>query len=272
MIIVWAALAVGLVVAACGDSSDQSAPQEQELVAVGVGSQDAGSEESGQAVDDPADRQGQDGVDDGSDQDGAGGGEDGSDGESTTDSQGSDPGSDGDDDGQSGGLRLTYLPKDATETPDGMTILRDWQAPETFGVDWGTSWNIRIIDVDELSIGAQRDAIPAINSPRFLTIEESRQTYDGSSPLVQVRVGDDVRGYPLDIMIWHEIVNDVIDGQPVAVTYCPLCNTAIAFDRRVDHWTFDFGVSGFLRNSDLVMFDRQTESLWQQSSGRALAG
>ena len=67
--------------------------------------------------------------------------------------------------------------------------------------------------------------------------------------MIQFEVNGDVRAYPLDILIWHEIVNDVVGGVPVAVTYCPLCNTAIAYDRRVEGETFEFGVSGLLRNS-----------------------
>jgi hypothetical protein len=81
-----------------------------------------------------------------------------------------------------------------------------------------------------------------------------------------------VRAYPLQILIWHEIVNDRVGGVPVAVTFCPLCNTAIAFDRRVSERTLSFGTTGNLRNSDLVMYDRQTESWWQQFGGQALVG
>ncbi|MFC3323608.1 DUF3179 domain-containing (seleno)protein [Mesorhizobium cantuariense] len=74
------------------------------------------------------------------------------------------------------------------------------------------------------------------------------------------------------VMIWHEIVNDVVGGIPVTVTYCPLCNTGIIVDRRLDGRTLDFGTTGKLRNSDLVMYDRQTESWWQQYGGEAIVG
>ncbi|MCC6179885.1 MAG: DUF3179 domain-containing protein [Chloroflexi bacterium] len=80
------------------------------------------------------------------------------------------------------------------------------------------------------------------------------------------------RAYPLQILIWHEIVNDTVGGRPVTVTFCPLCNTAIAFDRRLDGVTYDFGTTGNLRRSDLVMWDRQTESWWQQITGEAIVG
>jgi len=85
-------------------------------------------------------------------------------------------------------------------------------------------------------------------------------------------VGGETRAYPLQILIWHEIVNDELGGVPVAVTFCPLCNTAIAFDRRVEGRTLDFGTTGKLRHSDLVMYDRQSESWWQQFGGEALVG
>ena len=166
----------------------------------------------------------------------------------------------------------TFLPQDATETPEGILIVRDSERPQYFGLDWGTEWGIRIVDLEELSQGAGRDAIPAISSPLYWTIEEAAALYTDNVPMVQVRVGDDVRGFPLEILTWHEIVNDTIGGKPVTVTFCPLCNTAIAFESQIGEETFIFGVSGLLRNSDLVMYDRNTESLWQQSSGRAIVG
>ncbi len=85
--------------------------------------------------------------------------------------------------------------------------------------------------------------------------------------MIELTVGGETRAYPLQILIWHEIVNDELGGLPVAVTFCPLCNTAIAFDRRVEGRTLDFGTTGKLRHSDLVMYDRQTESWWQQFGG-----
>ena len=144
--------------------------------------------------------------------------------------------------------------------------------PSDIGRYFATLWGIRIIDLDELGVGAPRDAIPAIFSPTYLSIAEASELYEPQIPLVQVRLGDDARGFPLGILIWHEIVNDTINGRPVAVTFCPLCNTAIAYERQVGERTLDFAVSGLLRNSDLVMYDRSTETLWQQSTGRAIVG
>ena len=81
-----------------------------------------------------------------------------------------------------------------------------------------------------------------------------------TEPVVSVIVGDDARAYPLRVLMWHEIVNDTVGGVPVSVTFCPLCNAAVVFDRRLDDLVLDFGTTGRLRNSDLVMYDRQTES------------
>ena len=136
---------------------------------------------------------------------------------------------------------------------------------------WLTDVSKTSIDLDELTQGQTKDGIPAISDPRFLAVPEVDFLAD-QEPVIAFEEGDDARAYPLQIMTWHEIVNDVVGGRPVLVTFCPLCNTAIVFDRTVDSAVLDFGVSGFLRNSDLVMFDRQTESWWQQLTGEALVG
>jgi hypothetical protein len=119
--------------------------------------------------------------------------------------------------------------------------------------------------------GPGKDGIPAIDHPRFAAASSIRWLKP-REPVIELSVGRDVRAYPLQILIWHEIVNDRVGGVPVAVTFCPLCDTAIAFDRRVQGRTFSFGTTGNLRNSDLVMYDRQSESWWQQFGGEALVG
>ena len=119
--------------------------------------------------------------------------------------------------------------------------------------------------------GPGKDGIPALDHPRFAPAS----TVDWLAlrePVIELVVGRDMRAYPLQILIWHEIVNDRVGGVPVAVTFCPLCNTALAFDRRVRGRTLSFGTTGNLRNSDLVMYDRQTETWWQQFGGEALVG
>jgi hypothetical protein len=97
-------------------------------------------------------------------------------------------------------------------------------------------------------------------------------TLSDDEPVLSLEVDGESRAYPVRILIWHEIVNDTVAGVPVAVTYCPLCNSALAFDRRLGDRVLSFGTSGRLLNSDLVMYDRQTESLWPQLEGRAVVG
>ncbi len=137
---------------------------------------------------------------------------------------------------------------------------------------WKTDFSRAAIDLDEiLSGGPPRDGIPSIDDPKFAPAA-TITTVGDREPVIRLALGDDIRAYPLQVLTWHEIVNDEIGGVPVAVTYCPLCNAAIVFDRRLDGRTLEFGTTGKLRNSDLVMYDRQTESWWQQFTGEAIVG
>lgn len=122
-----------------------------------------------------------------------------------------------------------------------------------------------------LSGGPGKDGIPAIDTPKFESLT-NYQALNDTEPVIGIVLNGEAKAYPLRILIWHEIVNDVIGGVPVAVTYCPLCNTAIVFDRRVDKQVLDFGTTGNLRHSDLIMYDRQTQSWWQQYEGSAIIG
>lgn len=122
-----------------------------------------------------------------------------------------------------------------------------------------------------VSGGPPPDGIPAIDQPVFQPAASVDWLEDGEAVLA-LRVGDAVRAYPVQVMVWHEIVNDSLAGVPVTVTYCPLCNSALAYDRRVDGRVLDFGTSGALYQSALVMYDRQTESLWTHFDGRAVVG
>ena len=128
------------------------------------------------------------------------------------------------------------------------------------------------IDLSELRRGAPKDAIPAIDNPTFVSIEAARDWIAPTEPVIVVEHNGVARAYPLQILTWHEIVNDTIGDTPVAVTFCPLCYSAIAFERRINGEAVTFGVSGLLRNSDLVMYDRTTETLWQQFTGEAIVG
>jgi hypothetical protein len=116
-----------------------------------------------------------------------------------------------------------------------------------------------------------RDAIPSIDDPKFIPPEQAGWLAD-REPVVSMEIDGDARAYPVQIMTWHEVVNDVVAGMPVAVTFCPLCNSAVAYDRRVDGRTLEFGTSGMLYRSALVMYDRQTESLWSHFEGLAVRG
>lgn len=119
--------------------------------------------------------------------------------------------------------------------------------------------------------GPPKDGIPSIDAPQFRAVGAETEL-SPSEPVIALVLNGDLRAYPLRVLTWHEIVNDVVGNVPVAVTYCPLCNAAIVFDRRLDGEVLDFGTTGKLRNSDLVMYDRQTESWWQQYTGESIVG
>ncbi|MEM1096433.1 MAG: DUF3179 domain-containing protein [Bacteroidota bacterium] len=146
-------------------------------------------------------------------------------------------------------------------------------AQSRLGPDWSTNTNKRTISFGELmSGGPPKDGIPAIDEPRFVSQRQARRWIAPQEPILVVVLNGEAKGYPLQILTWHEIVNDAVGGVPVSVTFCPLCYSAVVFERQVGDVLLDFGVSGFLRNSDLVMFDRQTETLWQQLTGEAIMG
>jgi len=145
--------------------------------------------------------------------------------------------------------------------------------PSRWGSEWpDTDFSKRSIEFAEiLSGGPPKDGIPSIDAPRFRPISADPDLA-ATEPVIGLIVNGEARAYPLRILIWHEIVNDTVGGVPVVVTYCPLCNSSIVFERTVDGRILDFGTTGKLRNSDLVMYDRQTESWWQQFSGEAIVG
>ncbi|MFY0632955.1 MAG: DUF3179 domain-containing protein [Vannielia sp.] len=124
--------------------------------------------------------------------------------------------------------------------------------------------------VEILSGGPGKDGIPAISGPDFRGVKGAGLS--AREPVITVEIGGRARAYPLRYLIWHEIVNDEMGGVPIAVTYCPLCNSALVFDRRLGGRVLEFGVTGKLRHSDMVMYDRQTESWWQQALGVGIVG
>ncbi len=130
------------------------------------------------------------------------------------------------------------------------------------------------VSYDEIfSGGPPPDGIPALDDPQFESLEAADDWLDDNQPVIAFEHVGEARAYPLAVLIWHEIANDTVGGLPVAVTFCPLCNATVVFDRRLpDGRVLDFGTSGNLRYSDLIMYDRQTKSWWQQFTGEAIVG
>ncbi|MBP0480974.1 DUF3179 domain-containing protein [Sagittula salina] len=123
-----------------------------------------------------------------------------------------------------------------------------------------------------LSGGPGKDGIPALSDPAFVAAEGETRI-GAMEPVITLAIeGEPARAYPIRYLTWHEIVNDTVAGIPVAVTFCPLCNSALVFDRRVAGQVLSFGVTGKLRNSDMVMYDRETQSWWQQALGLGIVG
>lgn len=142
-------------------------------------------------------------------------------------------------------------------------------------IGWKTDFTRYAVPYSEIRRGGPpRDGITPIDSPVFESADEASAYLADHEPVLSVELGGEARAYPLAVLIWHEIVNDELGGVPITVTYCPLCNTAIVFDRRVGNAerVLDFGTTGYLRHSDMVMWDRQTESWWQQITGEAIVG
>jgi hypothetical protein len=145
--------------------------------------------------------------------------------------------------------------------------------PDEWRTEWPrTDFSRHTVAYDELvSGGPPKDGIPAIDRPSFVAAVEARGLAP-REPVISVQIDGEARAYPLRVMIWHEIVNDTVGGTPIAVTWCPLCNSSVVFDRRIAGRVLSFGTTGKLRNSDLVMYDRETESWWQQFGGECIVG
>ncbi|MBD3309340.1 DUF3179 domain-containing protein [candidate division KSB3 bacterium] len=145
--------------------------------------------------------------------------------------------------------------------------------PEGAQTEFQTDFSQHSVPYDEiLSGGPPKEGIPAIDDPTFISVTEADEWLEPQEPVVLFRIDQKARAYPIQILMWHEIINDVVAGIPVVVSFCPLCNTAIAFDRRLDDRVLDFGTTGRLRYSNLIMYDRQTETWWQQATGEGIVG
>ena len=139
---------------------------------------------------------------------------------------------------------------------------------------WKTDFARASVPLSELeSGGPPRDGIPPIDEPKFVSDADAAAWLKDDEPVIFFELHGEARAYPLQILIWHEIVDDEVAGTPVLITFCPLCNTAIAFDRRVAGKPLHFGTTGNLRHSDLVMWSNDPgETWWQQMSGEAIVG
>ena len=125
--------------------------------------------------------------------------------------------------------------------------------------------------VEIMSGGPGRDGIPALIDPEFEPVG-AKSGLGAREAVIALEIQGEARAYPLRYLMWHEIVNDEVGGVPVAVTFCPLCNSAVSFDRRVGAQVLTLGVTGKLRASDMVMYDRESESWWQQATGEGIVG
>lgn len=120
--------------------------------------------------------------------------------------------------------------------------------------------------------GPPKDGIPSIDSPRFVSVREADGWIEDNELVLAINYKGVKRVYPLQILVWHEIVNETIAGDPILITYCPLCGSGIAFERMINGTAVEFGTSGKLYNSNLVMYDRKTDTYWTQIDGRAITG
>jgi hypothetical protein len=150
------------------------------------------------------------------------------------------------------------------------------QNPRGISYNWKTDTMERTVPLSEFTVAVPKGAFPVLNNPKFITAQAGRQEYFRHEPVISVAIGGRAKAYPLNILTVHEISNDTLGGVPILVTFCPLCNASVVYDRRLRHQgrerLLHFGVSGMLRNSDMVMFDTQTETWWQQLMGEALVG
>lgn len=157
---------------------------------------------------------------------------------------------------------------DSTQRDEDSSLLKQYSHTEL-----RTNWKKSGIPLDSIHDGGVgKNDIPAIDFPEFISVEASHGFLTAPDFGILLEMGGEQKFYPLNILNWHEIVNDVIAGNPVAVTFCPLCGSAIVYDRVVDGDTLLFGVSGRLYESNLLMFDQETESLWSQAMGECVVG
>jgi hypothetical protein len=148
-----------------------------------------------------------------------------------------------------------------------------WRDRSGAGAASGFDFSNPLIPVQKImSGGPGKDGIPAILDPKFMDAEKAASFLKDSDRVIAISINGDSRAYPVKILNWHEIVIDKVGGQPVLITFCPLCGTGMMFDRKIKGKEYTFGVSGLLYESDLLFYDHQTDSLWSQIEGKAVTG
>ncbi len=173
----------------------------------------------------------------------------------------------------SSAIAPTHTPRPTQASSVAPTLSPDDRPPANAQLQFSTDFSKHSVLYSEiLSGGPPKDGIPAIDRPKFVSVGEADEWLKPVEPVIAFQLGDEARAYPIQILTWHEIVNDTVGDVPVVITFCPLCNTAIAFERTVGGRALDFGTTGRLRYSNLIMYDRPTETWWQQATGEAIAG
>lgn len=166
---------------------------------------------------------------------------------------------------------FAVLPDAGQPAASPTTAQSDDAVPAPF-VIMETDGTKHIIPLDQIrSGGVAMDGIPSVDEPVFAEPDQAPFLED-SDIVMGLEIGGDARAYPLFILVWHEIVNDMVGGVPVSVTYCPLCYTTQVFERTINGQEVEFGTSGKLYNSNLLMYDRLTGSYWSQGLGVAVTG
>jgi hypothetical protein len=156
------------------------------------------------------------------------------------------------------------------------TVNAQMQNPKNIPFDWKTDISIHSVDLSEIQIVLPKGSFPTLDFPKFVGREEGLKTFFSKEPVIAIEINGQAKAYSLNILTMHEISNDILSDVPILVTYCPLCNSGIVYDRNLNFkgkdYLLEFEASGMLRMSDMVMLDRNTETLWQQLMGEAIVG
>lgn len=153
-----------------------------------------------------------------------------------------------------------------------ISLQAQFQNSKALPFTWKTDTTIHSVPLSEIQILLPKGSFPTLDYPNFVGKTEGLKAFYSKEPVIVVSDGNNAKAYSLNILTMHEIANDELSGKPILVTYCPLCNSSIVYNRLVNSDTLEFEASGMLRNSDMVMLDRKTESLWQQIMGTGIVG